>query len=151
MDVLMIKDGVVEFVSSVNSIEETQPYYPEYTIIERTGDEWEGWLYIDGSFSAPSSQVNQSTSAITKLAFLNRFTDTEAIMIDLAGQGATPEAAMMRRVQKKIDAAAFIDLNDSATRNGVLALEQFGLLGQGRSIEILDTPVDPKERYTVGS
>ena len=82
---------------------------------------------------------------ITQLAFLNRFTDAEAIAIDLASQGTTVEAAAMRRYQKKVDAATYIDLSRQDTRDGVLALESIGLLAAGRATEILDAPVQPEE------
>ena len=78
--------------------------------------------------------------AITRLAFLNRFTDAEAISIDLASQGTTPQAAAMRRYMSKVQAADFIDLDREDTRAGVQALEAAGLLTDGRSSEILDAP-----------
>ena len=77
---------------------------------------------------------------ITQLAFLNRFTDEEAIAIDLASIGATPQAAGMRRYLNKVNAATHIDLSRIETRAGVIALESAGLLGVGRALVILDTP-----------
>lgn len=86
-------------------------------------------------------------SAISKLAFLNRFTDAEAIQIDLASQGTTVQAAAMRRYQNKVNAAAYVDLQRQDTRSGVQALEAMGLLASGRALEILDAPVQDHERY----
>ncbi len=83
---------------------------------------------------------------ITRLAFLNRFTDAEAVAIDLASIGATPEAASIRLYLKKVDAATYIDLDDASTRSGVQALETIGLLGTGRALEILDAPIQSTER-----
>lgn len=83
---------------------------------------------------------------ITRLAFLNRFQDSEAIAIDLASIGSTPEAAAVRLYLKKVDAATYIDLQDQKTRNGVIALESLGLLQAGRALEILDAPIQPSER-----
>lgn len=149
MDILVIKDSVVEFVSSVNSIEELQPYYPDHTLVERTGEEWEGWYYLSGVFYPPDKEVNKSSTSITKLAFLNRFTDVEAIAIDLAGQGNTQEAALLRRVQKKMDAVSCIDLSDPDTIYGVTLLENVGLIGADRAQEILSTNISTKERYSI--
>ena len=84
--------------------------------------------------------------AITCLAFLDRFTDAEAIAIDLASQGATVQAAAMRRYMSKVEAATFIDLDRPDTRAGVQALEAAGLLIEGRALEILDAPVRGHER-----
>lgn len=84
---------------------------------------------------------------ITRLAFLDRFTDAEAIAIDLASIGATVQAATMRRHMQKVNAATFIDLAREDTRAGVLALEAGGLLAEGRALEILDAPVSDIERF----
>ena len=84
-------------------------------------------------------------TVITRLAFLSRFTDEEAISLDLASIGATVEAASLRRYMAKVNAASFIDLSREDTRAGVLALEQAGILGEGRALEILDAPIQPHE------
>ena len=82
---------------------------------------------------------------ITRLAFLSRFTDEEAVALDLASIGATVEAATLRRYMAKVNAANFIDLSREDTRAGVLALESIGILAEGRALEILDAPIQPEE------
>lgn len=95
-----------------------------------------------------SSMVSQPTNhKITRLAFLNRFTDAEAVAIDLASIGSTEQAAYLRRYMSKVNAAQFIDLNRPDTRSGVIALEAARLLAAGRALEILDTIVKPEEQY----
>lgn len=84
---------------------------------------------------------------ITRLAFLDRFADAEAVAIDLASLGATVQAAGLRRYLHKVNSATYIDLGRADTREGVQALETAGLLGAGRALEILDAPVQPHERY----
>lgn len=93
-------------------------------------------------FVAPKPE----TKHITPLAFLNRFTDAEAIAIDLASQGATVQAAAMRRYQSKVNVATYIDLDRQDTRDGVLALEAAGLLATGRALIILDDPIQSEEK-----
>lgn len=99
----------------------------------------------------PILQVITTTSEsipetkITRLAFLSRFTDAEAITLDLASQGATVEAATMRRYLSKVNAATFIDLSRADTRGGVQALEAAGILAAGRALEILDAPIQLEE------
>ena len=95
-----------------------------------------------GNPGTPAAAVRH----ITRLAFLSRFTDAEAIAIDLASIGATEGAASLRRYLAKTQAALWIDLDRADTRAGVQALETAGLLGAGRALEILDTPIDPHER-----
>ena len=82
---------------------------------------------------------------VSRKAFLSRFTDAEAIDIDLASTGATREAAAVRRYLSKVNAAQHIDLADDETRTGVQALEAGGLLQPGRALAILDAPIEPKE------
>ena len=83
---------------------------------------------------------------VSRKAFLSRFTDAEAIDIDLASIGATREAATVRRYLSKVNAAQHIDLADDETRTGVQALEAAGLLQPGRALAILDAPIQPKEK-----
>lgn len=149
MEVILIKDGCVENVICADSVERAQQFYPDHQCVERTPELAQvgpGYTYADGVWTEPVPVVVEQDWRITRLAFLNRFTDAEAIGIDLASQGVTVEAAAMRRYQKKVDAATFIDLSDPATRNGVIALEDVGLLADGRSDEILNSPVQPHER-----
>lgn len=84
---------------------------------------------------------------ITRLAFMNRFTDAEAIALDLASIGTTIEAASIRRYLSKVNAAEFIDLSRDDTRNGVMGLEAAGMIASGRAAAILDAPVAEIERF----
>jgi hypothetical protein len=147
MDVLMIKEGIIRTVSSVNSIEELQTCYPDMLLIERTGEEWEGWSYDGVKFHPPVGYVQPNPTKITKLAFLNRFTDAEAVRIDLASMGATTEAATLRRELKRIDAADHIDLTNDKLISGLALLEGAGLLASGRATEIMNTPVAEHEVF----
>lgn len=108
------------------------------------------WITDKAIYSDSEKQFIVSTLItnryITLLAFISRFTDEEAIDIDLASQGTTVDAATLRRYQNKINAAKFIDLDLTETRNGVLALESVGLLEPGRALVILDTPIQDSER-----
>jgi hypothetical protein len=90
---------------------------------------------------APPAQVK-----ITKLAFRERFTSAEKITIELAsldvpdGSMASRQAAAQMRVWlSDIEVAQYIDLNYQPTRDGVQALEDYGLIGAGRTAVILDT------------
>lgn len=91
-------------------------------------------------------EADRPQRRVTRLAFLNRFTDQEAIAFDLASIGATVQAASMRRFMSKVNAATFIDLNRPDTRAGVEALETAGLLAAGRAAEILDADIKPGEQ-----
>mgnify|MGYP000125491150 CR=1 FL=1 len=108
-----------------------------------------GWSWSqNGGFSAPANvpvQTQPSPKKITQLAFISRFTDAEAIALDLASIGATVEAASIRRYIQKINAATFIDLEREDTITGVNQLEAVGLIGAGRANAILTAPITEQE------
>ena len=90
---------------------------------------------------------------ITRLAFRNRFTQGEKVMLEMSAldDPAAPmaqrqQAATMRAYMADVNAATFIDLDSDDTRAGVQALEAAGLLASGRALEILDAPVQPHEK-----
>lgn len=112
-------------------------------------EEYTPGLFRYSTLAAPPAVAYQDPpqpkAHITQLAFLNRFTDAEAIAIDLASIGATVPAASIRRYLDKAKAARYIDLSLAETRAGVHSLETFGLIGAGRAAQILDTPIQPHE------
>ena len=93
----------------------------------------------------PEPAPTPTARNVSNKAFLSRFTDDEAIDIDLASIGPTREAATVRRYLSKVNAAQHIDLAEDETRTGVQALEAAGLLKPGRALAIIDTPIEPKE------
>lgn len=93
---------------------------------------------------------------LTKLAFRNRFTQAEKVMLEIAAldNPAAPmsdrqQAAALRATLADTAAATFIDLSRAETRSGVQMLEAGGLLAEGRALEILDAPVQSHERPPV--
>jgi len=89
---------------------------------------------------------------LTILAFLDRFTDDEAVAIDLASidnpTGTEAERigqASIRRYMNKINAATFVDVSREDTIAGVNVLETMGLIGVGRADEILSTEITSEE------
>ena len=90
---------------------------------------------------------------ITRLAFRNRFSQAEKVMLELAGldDPAAPmpqrqQAAAIRVHLADVAASTFVDLGRADTRAGVQALEAGGLLAAGRALQILDAPVEAHER-----
>lgn len=110
---------------------------------------WNGLAWVMLPYVAaeplPEPEPPHVSRDVSRKAFLSRFTDPEAVQIDLASIGATVEAAQVRRYLSKVNAAQHIDLNDPETREGVNALEAVGLIAPGRALEILDSPIQPKE------
>lgn len=93
------------------------------------------------------------STRITKLAFRNRFLQAEKIGIDLASiddpSGTMPQRqqqAALRVYLADVASASWIDLARADTRAGVQQLEALGVLGAGRALVILDTPVALHER-----
>lgn len=153
MHALLIKSGRVENVILADDTARARQFYPDHFCVERTealSHVGPGWTLEGETWTAPVPVVIPEDRKITRLAFLNRFTDAEAVAIDLASQGATVQAAYMRRYQNKVNAATFIDLDDADTRNGVIALEDAALLAEGRADAILNAPVQAHEKPTGG-
>jgi hypothetical protein len=102
---------------------------------------------------ARQAAVLQPTRRITCLAFRNRFTADEKVMIELAAAD-NPNAALEDRKQAArlranmadVAAASFIDLDRPDTRAGVHLLEAAGVIDTGRALQILDAEVQPNER-----
>lgn len=110
---------------------------------------WNGLAWVMRPYVAPPPEPEPEAPYVardvSRKAFLSRFTDPEAVQIDLASIGATVDAAQVRRYLSKVNAAQHIDLNDPETREGVHALEAVGLIAPGRALEILDSPIQSKE------
>lgn len=79
---------------------------------------------------APAQPVSRT---VTKLAFMERFTDEELAAIYAAAKTDVRVEVWM----DKMKLASEIDLADPRTRAGVEALEALGLIGQGRAAEVL--------------
>lgn len=77
--------------------------------------------------------VRVSPKRITRLEFLQRFTQTERVTIRTAAKQSVPIEDYLALV----DAATFIDVTRPDTMAGVQALEQLGLIGAGRAAQIL--------------
>ncbi len=146
MRVALIKNDLVDNVISADSIERAQMFYPEHECIE-AGLLGPGFIRINGEFVQPTPPEHPKIYKISRLAFMNRFTDLEAINIDMASRGETLAAATLRRHLSKVENAEYIDLERADTRSGVLAMEEFGLLAAGRALEILNTPAAEHEIF----
>ena len=93
---------------------------------------------------------------ITRLAFRNRFTQSEKVALELAALD-DPAATLAQRQQAAairvhladVSASTFVDLGHDDTRAGVQALKAGGLIGVGRALQILDAPVQSHERPPV--
>lgn len=87
--------------------------------------------------------VKPESKKITKLAFKQRFTTEERLAI-------RAEAAVNPLVydfQDLVDSATYIDLERDDTVSSVNTLEQLGLIGAGRSVEVLSNVINEGERW----
>lgn len=81
----------------------------------------------------PPANSQPAQRLVTKLAFMERFTDEELAAIYAAAKTDVRVEVWM----DKMKLASEIDLADPRTRAGVEALEALGLIGQGRAAEVL--------------
>lgn len=107
-------------------------------------------LIINGDIVLQSYWNDNSTvqnTKITQLAFLNRFTDDEAVDIDLASMGNTREAALLRRYLQKVNAATYVDLSRQDLADDLNKLVEYGLLSAERANTILTAPIQSDEIF----
>jgi hypothetical protein len=115
--------------------------------------------YVLSEFQ-PSPDVVPQTEAppiarhITKLAFRQRFTQSERVAIEIAQlddptapMAQRAQAAALRSSQADLMVASYVDLDRADTIAGVQMLESAGLIGVGRADTILTTAVTDVERY----
>lgn len=107
-----------------------------------------------GAITRAPAPAAAASRHITKLAFRNRFTQAEKVAIELAGldqpngsPAARQQSAALRASMADVHAALYIDLDRADTRAGVQGLEAAGVIGSGRALGILDSPVQPHEIY----
>lgn len=110
-----------------------------------------GWSY-DGQVFAPPAENTSASRSITRLAFRQRFTQAELIAIEIAclDDPSAPiqqrqQAAALRVMQRQVNEATYIDLDQPDIRAGVQQLEAAGLIVPGRAAQILDAPIQPHE------
>lgn len=88
----------------------------------------------DWFWNTATLQLVQKTSgAITRLEYMNRFTDAELATIYTVAKSNVQVEVWL----EKFKAATSIDLTDPRTIAGVQALEAVGIIGAGRAAEIL--------------
>lgn len=103
--------------------------------------------FDDGTFGvveyAFEGEKNALDMRITKLAFKQRFTQDERIAI----RAASETIPQVYDFQDLVNSATFIDLSRQDTIDAVNAIEQLGLIQDGRAEVILGPPVEDIERY----
>lgn len=93
------------------------------------------WIYQPWpALEWPSPQAAPVARILTRLEFLDRFTDTELAGILAAGAQSTAIQVWI----KKLELAGEVDLDSPRTVAGVQALEAAGLVAAGRAAQILE-------------
>jgi len=103
------------------------------------GNAGPGWTYDGSTFAAPVPPAPAPVRRLTKLAYMNRFTDLE--LADIYSAAKTVIAvevwlAKFNATTPDADGTA-IDLDDPRTVAGLQGMEAAGLLAVGRAAEIL--------------
>ena len=111
--------------------------YPEVQI---------GWKFSGTSIINPDPDAAGSM-AMSRLKFLERFTDAELGAIEAFASQSNPYAYALRAAIRKQQVAEFIDISLSQTILGVSSLVALGLLTAERASQILNTPLKEDEKY----
>lgn len=142
MDVLLIRNGVVENVICADSVARAQQFYSQYTCVERQPGQWvgPGFTTTDNVTFTPPGPAPVSDWRITRFAMLERFQSSEIIAINEARQGTGQNAAQMETLWQNLTTAAWVDLSDPRTAAMVNQLVTAGILTSARANTILTTP-----------
>jgi len=90
-------------------------------------------IYANNPPGEPLISMELAKEPLTRLQFLNRFTDAELAGIYTVAKTNVAIEIML----DKFRAAEFIDTIDLQTVAGINALESAGLIAPGRAVEIL--------------
>lgn len=117
---------------------------------------WNGtaWLmrpYVEPT-PEPEPQPLTAPRIVSVLGFRRRFTPAEKAAIEWAAvdrpdqpEAQRMQAAALRATLADQAAATFINLDDPDTVQGVQGLEALGILAAGRSVEILNSNIQPED------
>jgi hypothetical protein len=136
---VIVKDGVVVQSSQVFSSEKTDEdirselenasgavcVMSEVDVL--AGSTWDG-----STFTPPEPAAEVASRTVTKLQYMNRFTDVELATIYTAAKTVIQVEIWL----EKFKLASDVNLDDPATLAGLQAMEAFGLIGPGRAAEI---------------
>jgi len=133
MDVLLIKNGVVDNCIAADSVERAQQFYPDHICIERTNALREfgpGDLYDGTNFSHPPPVV-RPPEPITRLEFLRRFTPEQRITIRASQDPVIIDGNELLALAEEVR------LDDPDTVRLVNYMVQQGLITQADADQIL--------------
>jgi hypothetical protein len=125
MKYAIIENGVVTNIALADA-----PLADNWVASEEAGP---GWTYENGVFTAPVAPTPAPVRVLTKLQYMNRFTDVELAGIYTAAKTVVSVEVWL----EKFKLASEINLDDPATISGLQAMEAGGLIGMGRAAEIL--------------
>lgn len=144
MNVLLIKNGLVENCICADSVERAQQFYPEHVCLEQVGSEGIGYSYADGVFTEPPAPTPVIPTDLTHLEFRRLFTLAEQELCDeleaTFESNAMLDAAMKRTLRtgyKNFYAASKVDLTDPAIPPVLGLYVALGMIGAARPAQIL--------------
>lgn len=142
-------DHVVEIreLHSENDISEDLRSYQAVMLIDGMDPVPQvGWQLSGSSLIDPTGQAKPS-KVMSRLKFLERFTDAELGAIEAFSAQSNPYAYALRAAIRKQQVSEFIDLSLPQVSTGVMNLVGLGLLTLERANAILNTPLKDDEKY----
>jgi hypothetical protein len=112
-------------------------------ISERSDYPGVGWLLVNNDLVSNGINGTGYSKKITKLALRNRFTFTEKVTL----QVALAQSAALQAWFEDFRVSTYVDLERTDTIQGIMYLEQAGLIGAGRASQIINNPIQDSEKY----
>ena len=146
----LVRNGIVIEVKDITE-EEFPTIVSSYdSVVEVTNNNpmpAENWTFTGTTFSPPAGVNATPTLKISKLAFLQRFTDIELATIEAAAAENNQYGFALRVALRKQSVATYIDLSLPETISGVNSLAALQLITSQRATTILTTPPTEAEKY----
>ena len=137
-----IVTSVVTILDESLYSEHAQSAQAAIDITDSTPQPQVGWMFNGSTLTPPANYV-APVRTITKLAFRQRFTFTELIMIETASQ----TNVALRVLKDNLNVATYIDLSRTDTIQAIGMLTAAGLITADRANVILTAPPSSSELY----
>lgn len=131
----LVKNNIIENVIECNQ-EFADSIASEWDEVIPSNSMGKGWEKVDGVWTAPAPSAPTAAPQVrtlTKLQYMNRFTDGELASIYTAAKSNVAVEIWL----EKFKLASEVNLDDASTVAGLQAMEAAGLLATGRAAEIL--------------
>jgi len=132
MRIAVVENGLVDNIIVADDIT-LLPDGPMYVQLNENSNAEIGATYDGELFVNKKLEINEASSFISKVQFLDKFTFEELVAIETAAESSAP----IRVIKQYLDAAAQIDMKSNNTVQFIAAVNSANLITSDRADTIL--------------